>query len=392
MSFGHPLNGSAGKYDRLVYMDNSGRIWFGVNNGARQTLNTVGTFNNNQWHHVVASMGPSGMRLYVDGKIAATRNDITSGITFKGDWRIGHGAMSGWASAPTSNTLAGSVDEAAVYPTALSAARVDAHYVASGRTTTVPQRPTDAYGAAVYDMEPSLYWRLNESSGTTAADSGLWGNAGSIKSGVTLAQAGALFGYSGTAARFNGTSGHVVAGTSAVNPTVYTVSTWFKTTSTTGGKLIGFGDATSGLSASNRNDRHIFIRNDGRLDFGAGADILSPLPYNNGAWHLAVGTQGPGGMRLYVDGQLVGSNTNTSPRNYTGYWRIGGDRVGIGCHEPLHQRDARRVGSLRLPAQPGAGVGTVGSRQCSAAQPGSDRCVHSHRDWAHGIVRRVQLD
>jgi len=329
MSFGCPLNGSSGKYDRIVYMDNTGRIWFGVNNGANQTINSVGTFNNSQWHHVVASMGPLGMRLFVDGRIVATRSDVTTGITFDGDWRVGHATLSGWSSAPTSTALFGSVDEVAVYPTALSAAQIAAHYVASGRTSTVPVRPADVYGQAVYDMEPSLYWRLDESAGTTVADSGLWGNAGSIKNGVTLGQPGGLFGYPGTAANFNGSNGLIVAGTSAVNPTTYSVSTWFKTTSTTGGKLIGFGNASSGLSV--KSDRHIFIRNDGKLDFGAGADVVSPLAYNNGAWHLVVGTQGPAGMKLYVDGQLVGTNSSTSAQNYTGWWRIGGDKVGTGA-------------------------------------------------------------
>ena len=30
-------------------------------------------------------------------------------------------------------------------------------------------------------------------------------------------------------------------------------------------------------------------------------------------------------MRLYVDGQLVGTNTTTTAQSYTGYWRVGGD-------------------------------------------------------------------
>jgi PKD repeat protein len=329
MSFGNPLNGSSGRSDRVVYMDNTGRIWFGVNNGANQTVNTTATFNNNQWHQVVASMGPLGMRLFVDGKILASRSDVTTGSTFDGDWRVGHATLSSWAAAPSSTALFGSVDEVAVYPTALSAGRVAAHYVASGRTSSVPLRPADTYGQSVYDFEPSLYWRLDESAGTTVADSGPWGNAGSIKSGVTLGQPGGIFGYPGTAARFNGTNGLVVAGTSAVNPTTYSVSTWFNTTSTTGGKLIGFGNASAGISV--KSDRHIFLRNDGRLDFGAGADVVSPLAYNNGAWHLAVGTQGPGGMKLYVDGQLVGTSASTTAQNYTGWWRVGGDKVGSGA-------------------------------------------------------------
>ncbi len=38
-------------------------------------------------------------------------------------------------------------------------------------------------------------------------------------------------------------------------------------------------------------------------------------------------TQGADGMKLYVDGLLVGTNATTSAQSYTGYWRIGGDRT-----------------------------------------------------------------
>ena len=34
----------------------------------------------------------------------------------------------------------------------------------------MPTRPTDAYGQAVYDDDPDLYWRLGDSDGTTAKD------------------------------------------------------------------------------------------------------------------------------------------------------------------------------------------------------------------------------
>ena len=39
-----------------------------------------------------------------------------------------------------------------------------------------------------------------------------------------------------------------------------------------------------------------------------------------------VATQSPtAGMKLYVDGALVGTNGQTQPQGYTGYWRVGGD-------------------------------------------------------------------
>ncbi len=133
------MNGSAGRYDRVVYMDNTGRIHFGVNNGANRTVSSLTTYRNNQWHLVTATLGANGMRLYVDGVQVASSTSVTSGTTFKGDWQVGQAPLSGRTSAPTSSALAGSVDEVAIYPTQLSASRISAHYAArtgTGDTAT----------------------------------------------------------------------------------------------------------------------------------------------------------------------------------------------------------------------------------------------------------------
>ena len=79
-----------------------------------------------------------------------------------------------------------------IYPTVLSPATVVDHYTATGRTADLPPVPADAYGAAVQALLPDLYWRLGESSGTVAADTGWFGNDGVYRSGYTLGAPGAL--------------------------------------------------------------------------------------------------------------------------------------------------------------------------------------------------------
>ena len=32
-------------------------------------------------------------------------------------------------------------------------------------------------------------------------------------------------------------------------------------------------------------------------------------------------------LALYVDGQLIGTNTSSSAQGYSGYWRVGGDNL-----------------------------------------------------------------
>ena len=92
--------------------------------------------------------------------------------------------------------------------------------------------------------------------------------------------------------------------------------------------MIGLGNQQSGLSGS--YDRHVYMETSGRLTFGVNAGgqntITSPQAYNNGQWHhLVVSQASPNGMKMYVDGALVGTNPQTAAQNYTGYWRVGGD-------------------------------------------------------------------
>ena len=80
----------------------------------------------------------------------------------------------------------------------LSGNHVLQHFNAAGGTVTTQPRPTDNYGGAVYDADPDLYWRLDETSGTTAKDfSYLGSRPGVYGSGVTKNQAGAVPGDAG---------------------------------------------------------------------------------------------------------------------------------------------------------------------------------------------------
>ena len=36
---------------------------------------------------------------------------------------------------------------------------------------------------------------------------------------------------------------------------------------------------------------------------------------------------GTGSLALYVDGQLIGTNTTSTAQPYSGYWRVGGDNL-----------------------------------------------------------------
>jgi hypothetical protein len=195
-----------------------------------------------------------------------------------------------------------------------------------------------AYEAAVAQDNPVLYWRLGDAAGPLTADSSASKNAGLAFGGTTAVHVGAAGVVAGnTAITTNGSTGYVSSGAKQAAPSSFSVEAWFKTTSTSGGKIIGFGDRQGGLT-SNGNpvtsglyDKHIYLTNDGRLVFGVwagAADTLSSTSgYNDGQWHHVVGSQGPQGMTLYLDGAQVAHGAQTQNRAYSGYWRIGGDNL-----------------------------------------------------------------
>ncbi|GGJ95603.1 hypothetical protein GCM10010123_26790 [Pilimelia anulata] len=127
---GSTTGASDANHDRVLYVDSGGRVTFGVNNGSIKTVRSAGTVNDGAWHHVAASLGASGMKLYVDGTLTATDAATTTAANFTGYWRFAGMSLTGFTNLPTSNYLIGTLDEAAVYPTQLPDADIGLHYVA----------------------------------------------------------------------------------------------------------------------------------------------------------------------------------------------------------------------------------------------------------------------
>ena len=201
---------------------------------------------------------------------------------------------------------------------------------ARSAAVTVRGTALGAYARSVLDGGADEYWRLGESA-RTASDSAAHDDL-IKKSGVTTTT-GVLQGDSDAAGLFNGTSsGYAVSKTPEPAPAALSVEAWVKTTSTSGGKIVGYGLADSGNST--KYDRHLYMDNTGKVLFGVyngGAKaIASTTALNDGTWHHVVGTLDPTtGMTLYVDGRKVASNTvvTRSTSTWVGYWRVGGDTL-----------------------------------------------------------------
>ena len=101
----------------------------------------------------------------------------------------------------------GLLDEVSVFPRVLTQAQVQAHYLASGRSATWSTPPGDAYAAQVTGDGPDLYWRLNETSGSTAVDSSTSGQDGTFVTGTSFTSTASPASVPARAVSFNGSSG-----------------------------------------------------------------------------------------------------------------------------------------------------------------------------------------
>ena len=127
--FGASTTGASTTVDRVLYLTNAGALVFGNNNAAKNTITATGPYNDGAWHHVLATVGTSGMRLYVDGKQTAS-STATASAAFTGFFRVGYDSLTGWPSAPTTSFFRGTLDEVAAYSTTLTAADALTHYQA----------------------------------------------------------------------------------------------------------------------------------------------------------------------------------------------------------------------------------------------------------------------
>jgi hypothetical protein len=259
-----------------------------------------------------------------------------------------------FTSAPTRSTFwilpTFSFTDTSLTPGSTHTYRVDAkeangtNVSSKSSAVSVTVASTDAgYSTTVKTDSPWEYWRLGEASGTTAADASGHGRTGLYQGSIAYSQAGAITGDPNTAVRLGGTSpsdGYVTSGstTAVTNPRTFSLELWFKTATTAGGKLIGFGSSRTGTSA--HYDRHIYMTNNGRLAFGtwngSATVITTTATYNNGLYHHVVATLSSAGMKLYVDGALVGSNPNTLAETYNGFWRVGGDNLSHWPNQPTN--------------------------------------------------------
>ena len=166
--------------------------------------------------------------------------------------------------------------------------------------------PGGNFNTVLTNLSPLSYWRLGESSGSTAGDGGSLGNMGTYN-GVTLGQAGALSGDADTAAHFNGSSDYVEI---THDPNYLlddgSVQLWFNADSIGSIQSLASKDST-GFDTGGHFDIYVLANGqiEARLQSASASYLVtSSTVVTGGIWHQVAFTFGSNGMALYVDGQL----------------------------------------------------------------------------------------
>lgn len=405
IEFGNAPTGGSGNYDRQIYMANSGQLYLAVNpGGVGHVVNTSLGYNDGKWHNVIGTISSiNGMKLYVDGALIASDASATGGQSFTGYWRMAYDNTGAWTNSPSSQYFNGSLDDVMIYHRELTSTEVSTAYNApdgaasnspvciggtlnltsvtlSGATyawtgpssfsvstqnTSVSGMNTAksgtysltvTSGSCIYkgyalgnisnNLGPAVFTSLPSGTYSHYALDGNANDDNHYNQGAFLGTPSTTtdrFGVSNAVSIFDGSTQYMETSVPYVNPVDFTISCWFKTTTTSGGKLLGFAAAQTGIGGS--YDRHIYMNNAGQLYFGvyaSGIKILKTatgMVYNDNVWHNVVGTLSSTagvGLSLYVDGVLIGNDpTTTSADPFTGYWRAGyGDLSGSWPSQP----------------------------------------------------------
>jgi YD repeat-containing protein len=210
----------------------------------------------------------------------------------------------------------GSYDEAAVYPTALTPARINAHWTrGESAAVTCAGTPTGRYPGAVRADMPLVYYRLGDGSRLMLDSSGHCLNAARV-SDDAASTPGAIAGDANAGVTGDGT---VVAASASSLPSGHSARTleiWYKASdlSANSWPIMSYG------AGANQGIALHFDVGDGQAQLAVSNDqgnsVSFPLPFDDALWHLYDVTYNGTTVTGYVDGQAIGTAAlplNTTP-------------------------------------------------------------------------------
>ena len=280
--------------------------WAGGNPDLSSDPNSIA---DNNWHHIVAVAGPSGSFFYLDKQLVAsnlTAADLTNSTTSL--W-LGNNPQN------TARQWDGEIDDVAIWHRELSLADVEQIYDGGQAGDSIADLVTPPTpGLSPYTDELTAYWHfdntLDDQAGTFP------GNANTVDDDLTFQGTGSqlgggLFGSGGYTGNGNGhASTDDSADVDERNNTI-SISLWARVEDF---DKVWQTMVSKGEGANYRISR---LQQSDFVNSRVGNSDLSSAPtgINDGQWHHIAATGGPSGTLVYIDGNLVSSNTSSA--NFT---------------------------------------------------------------------------
>lgn len=179
-----------------------------------------------------------------------------------------------------------------------------------------------SYDSVVAGLSPKIFWKLDETSGTTATDSGSLGINGTYANGIALNQ-GAIY-DAGNSVHTDGTDDHVAATTSAFSSwTAITIAGWVRPDSDYDepyGAGLDFGSGNLPIYVGLGNSQSYSIYSAGWFDgswhytYGSGVNARTGVTK-----HIAASLTEGGTFKFYVDGQPMGTISSVPSGLFSGW-------------------------------------------------------------------------
>jgi len=301
--------------------------WYMTTSGGAGNVDLVGTtvLTPGASYHVVATYDGSNAKIYVNGVLDASSSG-GSPITYAG---IGtYGLSLGAAQSSSRKIFNGTLDDVAVYGSALTATQASAHYAAAQTF------PDDPYAQTVMADSPSAYYRLDDA-GTTMYDATNNRVNGSYGSSITKRVTGIIANSTDTAASFPGGTvstsniATVPQNSTYLQPTsAISIEAWVKETAVNSGMtidLVSYGQQTPrsySLLINANNVVKLVVATSGTTVSLVGSTTLSA-----GTVYHIVGTYDGSTARIYLNGNVDASAAASGTISYAG---VGSNGLSIG--------------------------------------------------------------
>ncbi len=256
------------------------------------------------WSHLATTYEGGTMRIYVNGQLAATATGIAAARDSAGALKIGGNSIWG------GEAFDGLIDDVRIYARALSQAEVQ-----TDRDTPVAPPPDDL-------PAPALELTFDEASGNTAADTSGNGHDGTINGAMRTP------GHTGNALSFDGIDDRVTVADHADLDLehAFTIEAWIRPDSLNWWRTVVLKEAPPSRFS------YALYASAGAgpipSAWSSGGGVASPNTIPVGTWtHLAT-TYAEGTMRIYINRQLVATQTGVAPPAATsGPLQIGGNTI-----------------------------------------------------------------